>query len=189
MSFLKKLPLWKKIALAAVISLIIVLASVNHLLLKNIVYWLGILWRTETAIVVWRTMEKPFWLLLIIRSCCDVWGILLTWWLTGLTLRATQTIHQHPGVFGRLARKLRKGFEKRINNSKSQKRLTWLKNKEAFILYLAMLIPYWPFLPTAITIVVRMRQLKRALLILIILNAIRNTTILLLIWKGISLFK
>jgi len=184
-SWWKRQVFWKKIALVAVSIIILFLAFLNRPLLLNIVGWLGVVWRGETAVLAWQAAKKPFWQLLIIRSCLDFWGLFLTWFLTGLALKGTDTLRKKEGFFGKFLQK----FEKQSKNPKLKKRLAWLEKKGNVILYLVMLFGFYiPFLPTAIMIVARARKIQHSLLRFGLLNFVRNTIVLMAIWKGISFF-
>lgn len=188
MNFWRKLSRWKKItffiATFIITTLIILLAFINQSLLLHILRGAGIFWRSETAVIAWQALEKPFWQLVLVRFCFDFWGLFLTWYLTGLTLKGSGILRRKKGVLGKLLQKLLKPNQ----TPEIKRRMIWLEKKGNIFLFLVMAIPYIPVLPTAVMIMARLRKIKYSLLTFGLINFIRNTMLLWLLWEGVSLF-
>ena len=179
----KKQPRWKKITGLVVISLTLFLVFINHALLLKIIGWLGVIWRPETAIPYWKIMSKPLWQLIIIRGILDFWGLFLAWTLAGFALKITD-LHRDNKFIQKLVNK----FERKKENPKFQKRLKWFEKRGNSILYLLMFIPIVPGIPELVVMTARTRRMKYGLLIFGLINFVKNSLYLWLIWKGISFF-
>ena len=168
---------WKKIGLLVAIILFFFTFSDR----SQIVGWIGVIWRPETAVFYWKMSGKPFWQLLIIRIIPDFGELFFSWTLTGLVLKNTILKNNKDSKF---VQGIIRKFEKKKNNPKTKRRIEWLNKKGNFILYLLTLIPI-PGTTDLAAIVARMRQMKYGLLILGLINFIKCSLYVWLLWKGI----
>lgn len=187
---------WKKLIAIVVIFLAIFgIAVIFGVSPGRAVGWIGLIIamfiRGDAAILVWRAAGKPFWQACLVNNLVATITLIATYFITGLAKKVVT----HDVVKGRwqrtkLGRIFSRWMEKLTKKTTRwiQKMVDWLSGKRLVIVFVLNLIPLVPYLPTAIIIVVKLKEIKYGFLILFISNTIRCFLSAWLIWQGISLF-